>query len=447
MAYQTSQGDGFDQSTPWSEWIWDSNQRSWYTYRTNAEGVQEYSYPQPDRSENEAATPRTPGLTEQSVTSDEQSTDFLPSIPTNPNAYTTSQADNDLDYDATPKPVYASPASDHDYYKPPDPRVQNYSTASTNHSSSTWSSGYPPSDNATWQLNTDVASPSIDATARAFDDMSLATPHIPPTEAFDPEVSRAIGNPKHIFKAPNTGNAETLDPRYKVYGGFRLQDDFWKVGRVFMMLWTEPAQPKVPENGGTRNGSHFSTTFLGQQAYSEIRSNKGLWEFCLLVCSAQNYTYDMLMCWSNDASPIQTYSGQATLKPNLPAPRRHTIIHTTPQAPKQLSYLANDGQSISEDLVLDPIQVNSERTHEPEGELNLLSRLNYSKVYTVEHYVRVLNIGMVASNSISTFLDQSGWTQGVQPAESHRPRSNLPPKRTSGHSSSNHRSRHSNKHK
>ncbi|KAF7916521.1 hypothetical protein EAE99_009703 [Botrytis elliptica] len=431
MAYQTSQGDGFDQSTPWSEWIWDSNQRSWYTYRTNAEGVQEYSYPQPDRSENEAATPRTPGLTEQSVTSDEQSTDFLPSIPTNPNAYTTSQADNDLDYDATPKPVYASPASDHDYYKPPDPRVQNYSTASTNHSSSTWSSGYPPSDNATWQLNTDVASPSIDATARAFDDMSLATPHIPPTEAFDPEVSRAIGNPKHIFKAPNTGNAETLDPRYKVYGGFRLQDDFWKVGRVFMMLWTEPAQPKVPENGGTRNGSHFSTTFLGQQAYSEIR------RFVVVIKG-----YGNSVC-----CPIQTYSGQATLKPNLPAPRRHTIIHTTPQAPKQLSYLANDGQSISEDLVLDPIQVNSERTHEPEGELNLLSRLNYSKVYTVEHYVRVLNIGMVASNSISTFLDQSGWTQGVQPAESHRPRSNLPPKRTSGHSSSNHRSRHSNKHK
>ncbi|KAF7900669.1 uncharacterized protein EAF01_007971 [Botrytis porri] len=419
MAYHTSQGDGFDQSTPWSEWTWDPNHRSWYVYRINAEGAQEYSYQQPDRSENQAATPRTPGLTDQSVTSDEQSTHSSPSISTNPNAYTTSQADNynNLGRDATPKPLYASPASVHDYYKFPDSSVQNYDTASTDHPSPTWSSEYPSSGNATWQSNTDVASPSIDATARAFDDMSLATPHIPPTGAFEPGVSQAIVNAKHIFKAPNTGNAETLDPRYTVYSGFRLQDDFWKVGRVFMILWTEPAQPKVPANGGTRNGSHFSTTFLGQQAYSEIRS------------------------------PIQTYSGQATLKPNLPAPRRHTIIHTTPQAPEVYSYSADDGQKISENIVLDPIQVNSERSHEPEGLLKSLSRLNYSKVYTVEHYFCVLNIGMVASNSISTFLYQSGWSQGVQPVESQRPRSNLPSRRTSSHPFSNHRNRHSNKHK
>jgi len=40
---------------------------------------------------------------------------------------------------------------------------------------------------------------------------------------------------------------------------------------VFMMLWTEPAGPQVPPGGGTRNGSHISTTWLGQEAYSEIR--------------------------------------------------------------------------------------------------------------------------------------------------------------------------------
>jgi hypothetical protein len=47
------------------------------------------------------------------------------------------------------------------------------------------------------------------------------------------------------------------------------QRKFWKVGRVFMMLWTEPA--KVPQGGGTRDGSHFSTVWLSQTAYSEIR--------------------------------------------------------------------------------------------------------------------------------------------------------------------------------
>jgi hypothetical protein len=39
-----------------------------------------------------------------------------------------------------------------------------------------------------------------------------------------------------------------------------------------MMLWTEPAGPQVPVGGGTlSDGSHISTTWLGEKAYSEIR--------------------------------------------------------------------------------------------------------------------------------------------------------------------------------
>jgi hypothetical protein len=36
-----------------------------------------------------------------------------------------------------------------------------------------------------------------------------------------------------------------------------------------MMLWTEPA--KVPPGGGARDGTHFSTVWLSETAYSEIR--------------------------------------------------------------------------------------------------------------------------------------------------------------------------------
>jgi hypothetical protein len=46
------------------------------------------------------------------------------------------------------------------------------------------------------------------------------------------------------------------------------QRKFWKAGRVFMMLWTEPA--KVPPQGA-RDGTHFSTTWLGGPVCSEIR--------------------------------------------------------------------------------------------------------------------------------------------------------------------------------
>ncbi|TEY62712.1 hypothetical protein BOTCAL_0158g00070 [Botryotinia calthae] len=412
MAYHASQGNGSDQSTPWSEWFWDPNHSFWFTYRLNAGGAKEYNYHHSDRPEDQAATPRTPGLTDQSITSDQQSTYSSPSTSTDPNAYTISQANdyNDFDHNATPRPFYAAPVPVHGYYNPPD-SVQNYDAAFTDHSNSTLPSEYPSSSNVPSQPNAEVALSSIDATTRGLDNMSLSTPHILPPGmiashillrtfsdkskgAFEPEVNRAIIDAKHIFKEPNTGNAETLDPRYTLYGGFRRQDDFWKVGRVFMMLWTEPAQPKVPVTGGTRDGSHFSTTFLGEQAYR-----------------------------------------QATLKPNLSAPYRHTIIHTTPHAPEEHSYVAN-GQPVYENLVLDPIQVESERSHEPEGSLHPLSRLNYSKVYSVEHYVRVLNIGMVAATSIDTFLRQSGWSQGDQTVRSQRSSRRIP-----GHSSRNRRNR------
>jgi hypothetical protein len=53
------------------------------------------------------------------------------------------------------------------------------------------------------------------------------------------------------------------------------QDEFFKVGRVFMILWTEPKRlppaTMVPARGGSRNGSHFSTTWLNGTAYTEIR--------------------------------------------------------------------------------------------------------------------------------------------------------------------------------
>ncbi|KAK6606430.1 hypothetical protein H4I96_04892 [Botrytis cinerea] len=384
MAYHTSQGNGLDQSTSWSGWIWVPEQSYWYSYRVNAEGKEEYDYRYPERTENRAAKPRTSDLT-----------DVYPSSQTGDSS--------SFDNNATPRPSHVTSTSNHNFYDSSDSTAQNYAINNSN---------------VAWQ-------PEILLRAMLHTNQTQTQPlhQLKPQRVHlklccwkRPVLYlQAIINAKHITKAPNTGNAETLDSRYTVYGGLHRQDDFWKVGRVFMMLWTEPAQPKVPAAGGTRNGSHFSTTFLGEQAYSEIRS------------------------------PIQTYSGQATLKPNLPAPGRHTIIHTTPRAPEEHSYVASNGQSVYEHLVLDPIQVDSERSHEPEGLLHPLSRLNYSKVYTVEHYVRVLNIGMVAITSIGTFLSQSGWPQNVQPVGSQRPHSNRPSRKISGQSSNNRRNRREHK--
>lgn len=51
-----------------------------------------------------------------------------------------------------------------------------------------------------------------------------------------------------------------------------------------MVLWTEPAGQVNP--GLTRNSTHFSTVWFGEQAYSEIRRfvvvrNKGTFSQCM----------------------------------------------------------------------------------------------------------------------------------------------------------------------
>ncbi|KAJ8071909.1 hypothetical protein OCU04_002216 [Sclerotinia nivalis] len=420
MAHYRSRGKGLDQSTPWSEWAWDKRGYH-YSYRTGPTGVQETQYFQPE-PENQSATPRTPGASGLNVASNQQSPYSSPIAARN-NAYTTTQTRDvsDFDHDATPTPSYTSPAPINHYCNSSNSFGRNYDTLPTTNTFNTARSfQYPSANNATWPAE-GVASSSFDATIRGMNSMSLSTPQAVPLNDFESQVPQRLpSDTKQIFREPNTSDTETLDPRYQVNAGLR-QDDFWKVGRVFMMLWTEPAQPKVPVNGGTRNGSHFSTTYLGQQAYSEIRR--------FVVVSKHH--------GSSICCPIHTYSNQATLKPNLPAPLRHTIIHTTPRAPKEHSYICHNGSLVTEGLELDPIRVISERS-DSEGELHELSRLNYSKIYTVEHYVRVLNIGRVARESIDSLLLQSGCSQLSSPASAQRPRPNPPPKKSTGQSSSHH---------
>jgi hypothetical protein len=82
------------------------------------------------------------------------------------------------------------------------------------------------------------------------------------------------------------------------------------------------------------------------------------------------------------------------------------IIYTSKHCPQECSYKAEDGTIVWEELSKDPIKVRGEQEG-PEGELEPESRLNYSKIYTVENYVRVLNIGMVDTNSLPSLRRNS----------------------------------------
>jgi hypothetical protein len=86
--------------------------------------------------------------------------------------------------------------------------------------------------------------------------------------------------------------------------------------------------------------------------------------------------------------------------------QQHAIIYTSKYPPEEISYTAYDGTFVRENLNKDPIRVVREQ-RDPEGDLDPASRINYSKIYTVENYVRVLNIGMVHISSIDALKSNS----------------------------------------
>jgi len=85
---------------------------------------------------------------------------------------------------------------------------------------------------------------------------------------------------------------------------------------------------------------------------------------------------------------------------------QHAIIYTSSAPPEEISYEASDGSVIWEGLTKEPIKVIREQKDQ-EGNLDEASRINYAKIFTVEKKVRVLNIGLVHRNSITSLLSSS----------------------------------------
>ncbi len=87
--------------------------------------------------------------------------------------------------------------------------------------------------------------------------------------------------------------------------------------------------------------------------------------------------------------PITTYGGRGATKRGIRV-GDHAIIYTGDEIPDILA-----GE---EGLTKDALQVIE---GSPENLLDPLSRVNFGKVYTVEHNVKVKNVGLVASGSMA----------------------------------------------
>ncbi|CAI7571013.1 unnamed protein product [Penicillium glandicola] len=194
---------------------------------------------------------------------------------------------------------------------------------------------------------------------------------------YDREVQNSLElEPAYVIPGSN-GERETLDPRYKRQSDPRK---FFRVGRVFSMLWHENAGwhgTVLSKKVSLPSSSPFIKGKYQEPIYSSIRR--------MVVVKEQRGC-----CW---CVPITTYSGQGVGKAGIDR-NKHAIIYMRGEKPRT-------GQAEPR-MTKEPLEVDPAR---PDQKLDCMSRVNFGKVYTVEHNVKVLPVGKIMEASRMRFLE------------------------------------------
>lgn len=146
---------------------------------------------------------------------------------------------------------------------------------------------------------------------------------------------------------------------------------FFKIGRVFKVLWTEPAGNILDDEEPFVTASKF-----GQKAYTKVRRFVVVREM-----------HGCCLCL-----PLYTHNGQGTLKFGVKS-EDYAAVYPMGDEPKTKPEEVLDKNSF-------PIIVeNTAETIDP------MSRLNFGRVYTIEHNVKVLKVGRIPDEYLALLDD------------------------------------------
>lgn len=176
--------------------------------------------------------------------------------------------------------------------------------------------------------------------------------------------STRLVNPRNglvTSKRPSE-STEELDPSFKVR---RPGYDFFKVGKVFRVVW--------PELAGDAETVTATIQWRKERIYVKVR-----WFVVIREGS------DCCSCL-----PIQTHGGKGA---SNKIKNHHAIIYTGNEEPKPLDAEISDRK----DQLLKSIRVTA---HQRSDKLDPRSRINFQKVYNVEHNVKVYDFGRVHEDS------------------------------------------------
>lgn len=172
---------------------------------------------------------------------------------------------------------------------------------------------------------------------------------------------------------------------------FKLRDhDFFVVGRVFQVLWSEPA-------GGTSLVTNWNAGIVLNQFKERVFSKVRRF---VVIRAGDNYC---------SALPINSYGGQGVAKRGVKK-SEHVIVFSGGSEPPRPSKNERPGRGeASMQSVPIRIDPDSQGDH-----LDEMSRLNLAGVTTVHHNIKVKSVGNVNSRSLRPLMDQFAVVWGPQ---------------------------------
>lgn len=182
----------------------------------------------------------------------------------------------------------------------------------------------------------------------------------------------------------------------KLIGGYRRREQpkhFFTFGKVFRVLWSEPAGdtrtiatfvPPGSSRARSQEQRSITTGRFGEPVHSKVR---------LFIVIREGDTY----C---SALSIVTYSHQGVAKPSV-TKSEHSVVYSGRSPPSITP--DEEPHKGEQGMREDAIRVNLDDKADP---LHDMSRLDYGKVYTVQHNIKVKPYGQVHPGSLAALRSQ-----------------------------------------
>ncbi|CAG8972380.1 hypothetical protein HYALB_00007133 [Hymenoscyphus albidus] len=382
--------------TAWSAWILDPQGRGYYCWRTGSNGQIEYNY---DTSENDPYPRSTTNIDEFSTTlsttniSSNNDSQYSPSS-TGEETYGLYGSNNSSSaYPLANSTSGTYPASSNSYAS----TNANYSVSSNPYTGGSNSTtipnydqggrisypstlrsgareyGYSQSSGSTPTANYQGPSSVTSYPGPSNYQQSTAYPSsYQPTsqQSFQQDYTSGQGSSNQGSGSRSSGKSKSGGK--SMLAGFSvLHSKNFKPGQVFKVLWSEPMGSTASGQTEVTNFEEYDTR--GQTVSTKIRR-------FIVIRSGRGHS---------QCVPILTYGFRGLTKPGVQVDE-HAIIYT--EYPESV-----DGESV---IAKNAIRMVPKT---PQDKLNYASRINYAKIYTIEHNIPVRFIGHIAEECQKQF--------------------------------------------